>query len=217
MPPVSIVRMADAGYWFCAACERATELIDGPRGNPVCARCRSPRVEFRPPVFRPEATPPTDADFDFMKTKLADYTIHPAANLFPMLSEKELRELADDIKAHGLLNSIVLLDGKVLDGRNRLAACDMAGVEPRTEEYRGTTPVEYVLAANLKRRHLTASQKAAVAVASLPLLEAEAKERQKKHGNTEDSDGLRQLKYSWMSATEKDKAQFMEWTRTPKR
>jgi ParB-like chromosome segregation protein Spo0J len=45
----------------------------------------------------------------------------------------ELRALANDIKANGQLEAIVLYDGKVLDGRNRLAACELAGVEPRTE------------------------------------------------------------------------------------
>lgn len=37
---------------------------------------------------------------------------------------------------------------------------------------------------SINRRHLTPSQKAAVAVEMLPMLEAEAKERQKIHGNT---------------------------------
>lgn len=41
-----------------------------------------------------------------------------------------------------------------------------------------------VISLNLKRRHLTNSQKAAVAVDMLPLLEAEAKERQKQAGET---------------------------------
>ena len=43
--------MADAGFWFCDACECVTELVDDGRGGNVCARCRSPRIEFRPPIF----------------------------------------------------------------------------------------------------------------------------------------------------------------------
>jgi ParB-like chromosome segregation protein Spo0J len=54
---------------------------------------------------------------------------HPAADLFPFMSDDELAELAVDIRAHGLLEPIVLLDGLVLDGRNRLRACEAAGVD----------------------------------------------------------------------------------------
>src|SRR3990172_9106480 len=60
-----------------------------------------------------------------------DYEAHPAAALFPVLGEDELQKLADDIRANGLLEPIVLYEGKVLDGRNRLDACKRAGVEPK--------------------------------------------------------------------------------------
>ena len=61
------------------------------------------------------------------------YPLHPACKLFPKLGDVELRELADDIKATGLQNSIVLLDGQILDGRNRHVACKIANVKPRFE------------------------------------------------------------------------------------
>lgn len=119
------------------------------------------------------------------------YETHPAADLFPMLGDDELRALADDIKANGQLEDIVLYEGKVLDGRNRLAACELAGVEPRTITIRfrsgESTPTEWVLSKNLHRRQLTKSQAAAVAVEALPMLEKEARERQVEagriHGN----------------------------------
>jgi hypothetical protein len=110
---------------------------------------------------------------------IKDYEIHPAAKLFPMLEPAELKELAEDIRAHGLINSIILFEGKILDGRNRLVACGMAEVDPHFECFRmDISPVKYVISQNLKRRHLNANQRGAVATEALPLLEAEAKERQ---------------------------------------
>ena len=74
--------------------------------------------------------------------------IHPAAEAWPMLPEPDLRRLAADIKKNGLQFPIVLDPaGLVLDGRNRLAACKIAGVEPDFENYSGD-PVAYVLSAN---------------------------------------------------------------------
>lgn len=111
--------------------------------------------------------------------KIADYEVHPAAKLFPMLPQPELKELAADIRKHGLLFPIILFDSMVLDGRNRLVACGMAGVNPEFEKYHGDIPpTEYVLSTNLHRRQLTITQRATVAAEALPMLEAEARERQ---------------------------------------
>lgn len=104
--------------------------------------------------------------------------VHPAAALFPMLADGELRALAEDIAANGLRNPIVLYEGAILDGRNRLAACAIAGVEPDYVEYEGDSPTAYVVSVNLQRRHLSTSQRAAIAAEMLPLFEAEARKRQ---------------------------------------
>ena len=105
--------------------------------------------------------------------------IHPAAAIFPMMADVELAALADDIKANGQREPVELLDGAILDGRNRYAACELAGVEPcfRTLEH-VESPIHYVLSKNLHRRHLTTGQKASIAVEALPLLEDEARLRQ---------------------------------------
>lgn len=114
---------------------------------------------------------------------MSEYESHPAAKLFPMLENGEMQELVADIRRNGLLHSIVLFDGKILDGRNRYVACGMAKVQPHFEKYSGVcSPTEYVLATNLKRRQLTASQKATIAVECLPLLESEARDRQREAG-----------------------------------
>lgn len=88
--------------------------------------------------------------------------IHPLANLFPMMSEDELIDLADDIKANGLVHPIVTDDtGKVLvDGRNRLRACEIAGVEPTFRRLNGEDVSAFIVSVNLARRNLTAGQRA---------------------------------------------------------
>ena len=96
------------------------------------------------------------------------YEYHPLANIFPRLSDDELQKLAADIKANGLEDLIVLYEGKILDGRNRDKACEIAGIDIRlhvTEEnFNGDDEaLAFVLSKNLHRRHLTESQRAMVA------------------------------------------------------
>lgn len=95
--------------------------------------------------------------------KIAGYETHPAANIFPMLDEPDLVALAEDIRAHGLRNPVVVIGSKVLDGRNRLAACDRIGIEATFVQFEGDDPVAFVLSENLHRRHLNESQRAMVA------------------------------------------------------
>jgi ParB/Sulfiredoxin domain len=86
--------------------------------------------------------------------------VHPAADVFPMLTDDDLDVLAADIKASGLRQPIVLdVDGLVLDGRNRLAACDRAGVDPTFVTFDGDAAM-FVISANVHRRHMTTGQRA---------------------------------------------------------
>ena len=93
---------------------------------------------------------------------------HPLAALFPELLPEELAQLARDIKERGQLEPIVLYKGLILDGRNRYKACQLVGVNPRIEEFNAQiserSPEEFVLSRNLRRRHLSVGQKAAVAL-----------------------------------------------------
>jgi ParB-like chromosome segregation protein Spo0J len=112
---------------------------------------------------------------------------HSAAAMFPMMSADELQALAADIEAHGLVEPVVLFEGKILDGRNRVKACELAGVRVDTVAWvpqDQRTPIEFVISANLYRRHLSTSQRAIIAATDvLPKLEAEAKVNQA-HGST---------------------------------
>lgn len=87
--------------------------------------------------------------------------VHPAASLFPLLSKAEIDDLAADIKTNGLHHPIVLLpDGTLLEGRNRLAACKAARVRPDFTIYDGDDPWAFVMSANVHRRHLSSGQRA---------------------------------------------------------
>jgi ParB-like chromosome segregation protein Spo0J len=109
-----------------------------------------------------------------------EYRIHPTCLLFPEMTKAELQALADDIQLRGLLQSIVLYEGKILDGRNRYKACKIAGVKPSFVQWDGDgDPLAWVISTNLVRRHLTASQRAILALDVLPLLAKQAKERQR--------------------------------------
>lgn len=89
---------------------------------------------------------------------------HPAASLFPVMEGADLEALAADIQTNGLLVPIVLHEGLVLDGRNRLAACELAGVEPAFVGWPGAgDPMSWVVSQNLHRRHLSEGQRAMIA------------------------------------------------------
>jgi len=80
--------------------------------------------------------------------------------LFPMMSEEELQSLAEDIKANGLLHRIIIdNENQIVDGRNRLAACKLANVEPRFEQLNGQDSRGVIVSANLNRRNLSARQR----------------------------------------------------------
>jgi hypothetical protein len=114
--------------------------------------------------------------------------VHPAADLFPLMTPDELKTLGEDIKKNGLRSDIILWLGgddqphQLLDGRNRLDAMEAAGIlhvdgrqlvmtladgRPHlvrpylvpTMGVQGVNPYDYVVSANIYRRHLTAEQK----------------------------------------------------------
>lgn len=90
---------------------------------------------------------------------------HPFSEIFPLLPDPELAELAEDIKAFGLREAIWLYDGKILDGRNRWLACLRAKKDPQYRTFKGTEQgaLALVISANLKRRQLTFEQRALAA------------------------------------------------------
>lgn len=99
--------------------------------------------------------------------------IHPFASKFPLLADNDLDELAESIKTVGLLHPVVVTSGGLLlDGRNRLEACNRAGVEAAVEVYEGDDFAEFVIAANVGRRHMSAGARA---MATALVLEADGR------------------------------------------
>ncbi|WP_455753455.1 plasmid replication/partition related protein [Streptomyces fradiae] len=101
-----------------------------------------------------------------------------------MLSKDELLDLAESIKTDGQHKPIVLdSDGVLLDGRNRLAACELAGIEPRFTTYTGRNPVAVILGGNLRRRHISKGQQAMIiAMASRSVSGHSLRHHAKLHG-----------------------------------
>lgn len=103
--------------------------------------------------------------------------IHEAANIFP-IDDEHISDLAADIKKNGQKVAIELFEGKIIDGRRRFKACQVAGIEPLTKNVLPEDPISYVLSLNLHRRHLNPSQLAMVGARAREIYDREAKERQ---------------------------------------
>jgi ParB-like chromosome segregation protein Spo0J len=99
-----------------------------------------------------------------METEI-EMRVHPLAAAFPPLEGEEFDQLVESIRKHGQRESIVLYEGMILDGRNRARACKAAGIVPDGVEFEGTYEQarDFVIDANINRRHLDVSQRAMVA------------------------------------------------------
>jgi len=118
--------------------------------------------------------------------------LHPLCTAFPPISEEEMAQLVEDIQQNDLREPIVLLDGQVLDGRNRYHACLEAGVEARFREFGsdktdGADAAKFVMSKNAKRRHLTAGQLAVAAAKVQDWSQADQRggDRRSQHAKTD--------------------------------
>ena len=99
-----------------------------------------------------------------MSTPMKDYRISDEANLIPEASPGEYQDILASIEEIGQQEAIGVKDGQIIDGRNRYRACRELGIEPRFIELGDDVDLlKYVLAKNLARRHLDASQRAVIA------------------------------------------------------
>jgi hypothetical protein len=108
------------------------------------------------------------------------YKVHPAADVFPMMTDAELADLGEDIRANGLTSKLTFFVVKpewgaveLGDGRNRIEALERAGIE-LTDAHAEFLPglseaqkVAFIISKNIKRRHLTKQQQADLIVAAI--------------------------------------------------
>lgn len=98
-------------------------------------------------------------------TTVQELEVHPLALLIPGMSDADELRLRADIEINGVLEPLVLFEGKVLDGRHRLRIAVSAGAIVRVEQFTGTAADarSYVWSANVSRRHLSQAQLALAA------------------------------------------------------
>jgi hypothetical protein len=127
--------------------------------------------------------------------KHSDYgmPVHPVADLFPLLSKKELENLTEDIRQNGLVNPTVINEGQIVEGRSRILACREAGVEPQFAEwrdiYKGSMSLpRWIWSMNAERRHMSQDQIAAVKVLMSAWEEGEAARQRKAEGQKRDGE-----------------------------
>ena len=100
-------------------------------------------------------------------------SVHPFADAFPMMTDDEMDRLIDDIKQNGQIEPcIVNKSGVLLDGRNRLAACERLGIEPIVRTVSPASETAFIASLNIHRRHMTVGERQALA----PLLEESFKD-----------------------------------------
>lgn len=118
-----------------------------------------------------------------MKTYVEYDRVHPLAMLFPEIVGAEFDKLVEDIGKNGLIHPIIVHHGALLDGRNRLRACEAAGVAPWFTTFESlqlkTTPEAYIWAVNSTRRHLNDGQRAQLILDFKDAIAAEGQARMK--------------------------------------
>src|SRR5580704_5991431 len=63
--------------------------------------------------------------------------VHPLAQMIPLITPGDLDRLIDDIMANGVNEPLDMYQGRVLDGRNRLAVASVLGVPVQLREFDG--------------------------------------------------------------------------------
>ncbi len=97
---------------------------------------------------------------------LDQLTQHELASRMPAMTADEKGAMLASVQLNPDFVTVILYEGKVLDGWHRLQASIEAGTTPKFFSFVGQAPVDFVIRENLSRRHLNRSQKAMAAVMS---------------------------------------------------
>ena len=113
-------------------------------------------------------------------------------NIFPEAKQEDFDRLLQDMTINGydLRHPITIYEGDILDGWNRMKACNMLKITPPIVTFKGTATeaIEFVMRTN-KRRNLNSGQWATIAVEAEDLIaairDATEKERRAKQSETQ--------------------------------
>ena len=166
----------------------------------------------------PETADPPTAVVPLAET-IAGYVVHAAASLWPLMDDEAFNELVESVRKHGIRQPVVLHDGVLVDGRNRLRAverlkADGVVIEVPTVALSSLTHdtnsvVDWIYSTNKIRRHMTPDALGMVAGQMLPLLEAEAEEQRKatqfQKGKSGNPSGKKQVTTKTSSPARRDR------------
>ena len=108
--------------------------------------------------------------------------VHPATSLFPLMEGKEFENLVNSIRTMGMLHPIIVWNGYLIDGRNRLRAV----IKLREEGCRPSVPIqelnqeitsvsELIFELNAQRCNFTQEQIADISNNVGPMIDKEKK------------------------------------------
>ena len=93
------------------------------------------------------------------------HVLHEAVFIMPKMKAQDYEDLKSDISKNGLQIPILRYQGKILDGRHRLQACNELGITPHFSdlpEAANDSPEQIVISLNLHRRHLSETERAMI-------------------------------------------------------
>ena len=117
---------------------------------------------------------------------ICGYKVHPAASIFPLIEGDDFYELCESIRTHGVQHSATVRGNELLDGRNRMRACEAL----KQEGWSGSCPVVewkdngrnvagWIWDTNALRRHMEDDALAMASAAVWPLIAEENKANKK--------------------------------------
>jgi N6-adenosine-specific RNA methylase IME4/ParB-like chromosome segregation protein Spo0J len=97
-----------------------------------------------------------------------EYQFHPACLVLPKMDAEEFNALRESIrKGFDRQHPVILFEGKVLDGRHRVEACKLEGIEPVFVTKADIDPYDYVRREHAARRSWKSQEQKALVIGVL--------------------------------------------------